>query len=1408
MEIKKVINFNSDRNLAHLEERHFIPAALMLEYRAGLLDKELSTKIREFLAADLQDLQSWAGSVLGDEANEIAPVTEQELRAWEEVLYDGTKLSAKRRIEIDRCVKACFYHHFQPDNQVISSKIRSLADVVFLKRFEAYSEYYPSSSAIKWKERTLTYKEVNERSNALAHHLIKNGIKKGDLIGTFLNRTPNWIVSILGIWKAGAAFVALDPTIPAGTFKVRASYVERFNHLINEVGMKYIITDKLLSARISNLPLIYVDDIQFDYTENPPVSIVPDDLAYIIYTSGSTGKPKGVQILHKGLTACLEGHRECVDLTNRSVMAQYASSGFDAWIAEMLILGIGGTLAIIPDEIRLDSEGLEQYSQLHNINVVILTPQLLRKLDPNNFSSWRALFIVGEKFSWEFAERWMSNTLQVVNGYGLTETTICTTLENLNALRLNKEALSYQKNEYLRPFLPIGCPILGTNIQLFVPLEDTITAYKPAKLGEEGEVFISGVSLSPGYCGEAKKINEDRFLSIDGIRYYMTGDKAVSCGYNRFIVIGRYNRVLKFDAKRIDLDGLENILLSHPAVAPEGVACLADEKMDETSILIIFLEPKDLKNLPSSDSIKEHLQINDIRTAGIPFELYFKEYGFANDKTPNGKKDYRKLTDEYKALRKVEKDKVEHKNTAIDVFDDDIFFKVIKLWSQVLPNNKELNQDSNFFESGGSSVSLMLLLENFRKEFQIDKRLLTPSIMFDTPTIELQATLIRNFLNPMKPIILTKNDAKPLQVIYCMPSILGKAEWDYHKMATKIEEFCPTIQFVAFENRPVASLIHSMEGIAIDYVSSILKDEKRRQSPGPIFVLGWSSGGNIAIEVVNQLQRIKIRTYCYVIDTVSPFILQQLKHDSISHELAVLAKIIAKKCNLNDFIISVDGIKKESSIINKIEYIFNELLKHEIPHEIRKIIEVARVIRLCEQVYMPIDLPDFVLFKAEDQALKNIINLSDSLNWPIKDALAVQLVKNVNHFTILLDPFFQKSLVNHVENPTKNLISRSILKIEKEFLTNETRKAESGSLFNISLSKIVERSREVRKKIRSKESRMFSDHLVKGNIKKLKSLLDKNKNLASLQIELNDLGGRKFSQKTALQYSICALDIEMWTLIIGYLSSDEIKDQLIALLLDPDRTFQTVSAHNVLIQYMRALKKYSDNYDLWDREKRARCMCLEVGGAQRSFYAWMIHMITEDGDDVAWTAKEVDRAFHRDPEEWNIKTWLACSEEKHCKLGIEPNLGPVGIRGNLNDAGFAWCRGRRGVAGIEMGFKMERSGMYEWSNTDKHDYEVGSKLLSKCLGELKKLCEKYSCIEFLQQILSGEIFEKDYLENVLQKNIDTDTASKTDSPLISYTKNQAFWQEKNSDSSVDKRVENDADSEFHTDITSSVSGNK
>lgn len=1673
MQMKRVSDSEIERELVHLEVSHFIPSALMLEYRSGRLAKELHDKINEFLAEDLRELQEWIGSIMGNKLTEISPFSEQEIKAWLEYEYNASKLSAQRRIELDQCIKASLYSHFRDDCNIITPKIKSLGDGIFIKRFEAYSYYYPASVAIRFRNYVLTYKEINERANRVAHQLIKNKIKKGDLIGTFLNRTPDWIVSILGIWKAGGAFIALDPTIPAGTFKVRAGYVERFNHLINEVGLKYVITDKLLSTRISNLPLIYIEDIRIDNSINPQVPILAENLAYVIYTSGSTGKPKGVQILHKGLTACLEAHRECVDLSEKSVMAQYATPGFDAWIAEMLILGIGGTLAIIPDEIRLDSDGLEKYCLTQNINIVILTPQLLRKLTPRSFPTWKALFIVGEKFGWEFANQWISSTLQVVNGYGLTETTICTNLENLNALKDDNRAFSYRENETLKPFIPIGRPIVGTNIQLFNSRHDVFQRYELTREGEEGEVFISGISLTPGYYGEAKQVNDGRFTTIDDLRYYMTGDKAVCCGSNRFVLIGRYNRVLKFDGKRIDLDGLENILLSHSGIASEGVACLADEKMDQCSILIIFLQPKDLKNPPSFESIKEYLQINDIRTAGIPLELYYKNYGFEHDKTANGKKDYKKLTDEYRQRRKATEEKYDQRIAIIEKNTCEIQNKILKLWSDVLPKNSKIMRDTNFFESGGSSVSLMLLLDRFRKEFNIQRGLLTPYLLYESPTVEFQAILLRNLQEPMRPIVLRAINNEPEFVIYCMPSILGKAEWDYEKMA---EGLGSSVELIAFESRDAERMIHSMEGIAIDYVSSILMVHQKKHPHDPIFVLGWSSGGTIALEVANQLRRLKITAYCYVIDTFSPFIYQQLTPDTIAQELVILSKFIAKKCNLKEFNVDIENIKKQPTIIGKIEFVFSALLNSNPAEEICRIIQVARVIRLCEQVYIPSELPNFSLFTAQVQALEEIVTLNESLNWPIEGISLVHVIKNCNHFTILLDPVFQKKLLEQIISDARSRNSEKKSSLEnlaqlknqgydkkitlnftqeveelakstegKEFLRhvyrgdldqvqlyldrkrelaliNVTIKDLSGRTFNritalqyafwaidlemcslllrflprekayeqlsefindqdnikphgkhfsllnylqvlgIYLSHyeqwmanynkggrelmadywcktvgptekefpawmimlmseegkgvawikkdlslgfkrdqklldswfifrkdkvvlylfdanmshldsisgfswfrgkevrlgikalefdstyfgndgiihdrefchivetqrieaikrlydelsahteleplhskqstkklITARAREVKGRVLPKQVRQFFNHLIKGNIQGVMNLLEKNKLLALFPSDIGDLSDRSFRQLTALQYSICALDVEMWTLILNYLPQEDAKNQIMAFLQEDQKTLKEHFAYYVLKKYLEALEKYLKNYESWKPEERAIFWCLDVGRAQREFYPWMIYVMTEQGEDVAWTKKDENMGFVRDPDEWFMRYWWVNGEENHLKLGAKPlNPGTEQIRYKLQDAGFAWSRCSQETVQLETGFHVSIYVKTDQGILDWHDYEIGSKLLAARMIALIKLCTKFDCLDYLLSILDGSVPELKQQNSCIREQDEPSTADRVNTPIISQVQNQSFWKDRTSINTHNLRVSQSTEEDLET----------
>ncbi len=993
-----------------ISENHLFPMTLMLEYRSGSLDNSLQDRI----AGILQDNLSKQAELLQQEPYKSLildnPITQTNLDEWR----IGTLNPPKRRIAVDQYIKASLASLI--DNKDLT-KIHEFNQFVFLHRFEAYAKYYPDHPAILYKKQTLTYTQVNARANQLAHFLLKQkeaaGLdpSKEFIIGTFLPREPEWIIAILAIWKAGAAFIAIDPTAIGNSPDAIDDYFEKFAQIISDGKPAFILTHSdhqylLPKSEAGVFTCLCLDEFEEEIDkgsdENLDIKIDPENLAYILYTSGSTGKPKGVEIAHRGFMPCLEAHRECVDLTRDSIMAQYATCDFDAWVAEMLILGIGGTLAIVPSDIRLDETRCARYYQELKINVVIFTPAFLNKLGvPENFPLWRALFIVGESFDWELVKKWKTKKLQIVNGYGLTETTICATLENLDMDDVGKP-------------LSIGKPIVGTKILIKIPTNidfnnpDIEKDYGPettyedpesssSAIDQAGEPWFGGISLTRGYRGEAMQNNAWRFVEIEGERYYKSGDKAILRADGRLEHQGRYSRMVKICGKRIELPSIEANLCRHFQLEKMGVAVTAvgNSLQDKnlTTILVFLLEKEDLNF--DDEAIKSFIQ-NTEKNIDKQTPLYIiRKKAFPTTQTKINIAELNKSYFETQPKKSIDESSPLVKMSEKEKKGAEILAKVSTCWMQVI-GIENARPDAEFSELGGRSVDISPIIQALRREFPQIKEEITNNFILECKTPLSQTKRIYSFQHPAELIPLKKKqETDAPYTVFCPPSILGDPEQDYTTLFSHRDEtsrkpiFDDRFQVYGLKARGLSDpslMPNSLYSMAQDYALTIKNwAEKNNKRDVPIFIVGWSSGGTVTPEIVNALAKHDIHAIAYVVDSIAPFPFHHFIPEEQVKELIFLATNLSKFIggNLDEKELTL-LLNAENRQRDRINCCFDYLIK-KANESHKSILETARIIRLAEHNYIIRETINPIrLYKAKTYLLTGILKEDRTHYWPKK----------------------------------------------------------------------------------------------------------------------------------------------------------------------------------------------------------------------------------------------------------------------------------------------------------------------------------------------------------------------------------------------------------------------------------------
>lgn len=412
-------------------------------------------------------------------------------------------------------------------------------------------------TAVVGPDETLTYGQLEERSDRLARELIRSGLAPEDRVLVCLERSARLTVAILAVLKAGGVYVPLDPSYPA----------ERLRLIAADAKAEILLTtDRLGRSRFDAAALAaltVIDMTREPETDTDPLGSAPfepprrpgpDDLAYIIYTSGSTGTPRGVAVEHRSLVSLLDGHRELCGFQESDVWSQFAASGFDMAVYEQLMpLLTGATSIVCPDEVRLDGREFIDFVNRHRITVMVTAPAFLQSLGQPELPSVRWILTGGEAAHMPDVKHY-APAKNYLNGYGPTETVVIATSHIADGTETG-------------PRLPIGRPLANTRIYV-------LDHYGlPAPVGVPGEVYIAGTGLARGYWGDPE-LTAEKFVTVPSLgekRLYRTGDRARWLPDGTLDFLGRLNQQIKLRGYRIELGEIETVLAGHPAVSHAAV---------------------------------------------------------------------------------------------------------------------------------------------------------------------------------------------------------------------------------------------------------------------------------------------------------------------------------------------------------------------------------------------------------------------------------------------------------------------------------------------------------------------------------------------------------------------------------------------------------------------------------------------------------------------------------------------------------------------------------------------------------------------------------------------------------------------------------------------------------------------
>ncbi|MBA2582913.1 MAG: amino acid adenylation domain-containing protein, partial [Bacteroidetes bacterium] len=400
-------------------------------------------------------------------------------------------------------------------------------------------------------EENFTYKDLDEKSNSFASILLQKGIKKEDIVGIMMNRTPEMFISILGVWKAGAAYVPIDPEYP----------LDRIDHMLTDSGIQILVTQESLKEKVVfGGEVIYLSADSLSGSETlPAVERKAHDLAYVIYTSGSTGKPKGVMVEQRSLVNIALAWKKDYKLNEFDVrLLQLASFSFDVFVGDILRSFVnGGQMIVCPAEFRLDISSLIQVLEKYQISIFESTPGLIiplmeqvweQKVSLNHLK----ILIFGSdtlsKENFVKLKNQFNNKFRIINSYGVTEATI--------------DSCFFEGDlDSVSSVLPIGKPYINT--QLYILGEGD----QVQPIGVPGELCIGGAGVARAYL-KRPELTAEKFTDLftTGNRVYRTGDLARWLPDGNIEFFGRMDTQVKIRGYRIEVGEIENKLLNFSGI--------------------------------------------------------------------------------------------------------------------------------------------------------------------------------------------------------------------------------------------------------------------------------------------------------------------------------------------------------------------------------------------------------------------------------------------------------------------------------------------------------------------------------------------------------------------------------------------------------------------------------------------------------------------------------------------------------------------------------------------------------------------------------------------------------------------------------------------------------------------------
>jgi len=567
----------------------------------------------------------------------------------------------------------------------LAGRSRDLPDRRAHELFEERARAHPDAIAAVHGNRQLTYGELNARANQLARALLARGLSREGVMGVVTERNLDWMTAVLAIFKAGGAYLPIEPHFPA----------DRIARTLSRAGCRLVLTERgsttTLDQALESLSGVETLFIDAASAEGHPdgdlgVDVAPDQLAYIYFTSGSTGEPKGAMCEHAGLLNHLFAKIDDLRIGEGDVVAQTAPQCFDIslWQLVSAVL-VGGRTLVVEQETILDAKRFIDKIVEGRVAVVQVVPSYLEVLvsylaqPPRELPDLRCVSATGEALKEELVQRWFAVQpgIKLVNAYGLTETSDDTNHEIMDSAPRRER-------------VPLGRPI--NNVHVYVVDEHL----SPVPLGAPGEIVFSGVCVGRGYINDPERTRR-AFLADphrEGQRLYRSGDYGRWLPEGKLEFLGRRDSQVKISGFRIEIGEIENALLRVPGVR-EGAVVVTTERADRSKHLVAFY---------SGERPLDANALRDRLSESLPKYMVPTAFHWQNSLplTDNGKIDRKALTALAAELDVAEQNH-EGPSTATEHW-------LAAAWAEVLGIPKDqIGRRDHFFDLGGTSLSALKL---------------------------------------------------------------------------------------------------------------------------------------------------------------------------------------------------------------------------------------------------------------------------------------------------------------------------------------------------------------------------------------------------------------------------------------------------------------------------------------------------------------------------------------------------------------------------------------------------------------------------------------------------------------------------------------------------------------------------